>query len=71
MNKNYSVAYPTDKNRLFINRWMFISEGMERGYKLTRIHKKRLMIYVKKKEKDLYMMRCQDLQQHEYDFHKS
>ncbi len=51
MNKNYSVAYPTDKNRLFINRWMFISEGMERGYKLTRIHKKRLMIYVEKKGK--------------------
>ncbi len=46
--KQYYKAYPIDKNKLNRNRWMFIEEGIERGYDIKRIHYKKLIIHVAK-----------------------
>jgi glutathione synthase/RimK-type ligase-like ATP-grasp enzyme len=52
MNKTYyNKAYPIDKNKLYRNRWMFISEGILRGYDIKKIHPKKLIFFVEKNGK--------------------
>jgi len=49
--KYYDKIYPIDKNKLNRNRWLFIKEGLRRGYYIKRIHPKKLIFYVEKDDK--------------------
>ncbi len=51
MKKQYDRAYPIDKNKLQRNRWLFIKEGLRRGYYIKKIHLKKLIFYVEKNNK--------------------
>lgn len=49
--KQYDKAYPINKNKLNRNRWVFIKEGLRRGYDIKRIHPRKLIFYVEKNGK--------------------
>jgi hypothetical protein len=51
LKKYYDKAYPIDKNKLNRNRWMFIKEGIKRGYDIKKIHPQRRIFYVEKNDK--------------------
>ena len=48
MKKQYDRAYPVDESKLYRNRWLFIEEGLHRGYSIKKIHLKKLIFHVEK-----------------------
>ncbi len=49
--KQYNKAYPIDKSKLNRNRWMFIKEGLRRGYDIKKIHPQKRIFFVEKNGK--------------------